>query len=133
MKNYYITCLAMDIVNRTNEVNGASVEIRQKNNDQCTDYAVEKISEFIKNKPCDIEFLSEQVHNAWMEEKHNQGFHAPKDCQYHDDLWEGKFDKSCDKCHIDLYPYYELPENIKEYDRVTVRAVLAAIRKMEEA
>lgn len=78
-----------------------------------------------------IEFLSEQVHNAWWEEKKRQGFHAPIDCQYHDDFWEGKFEKSCDHCHTDMYPYYELPEHIKEYDRVTVRTVLAAIRKME--
>jgi hypothetical protein len=43
-----------------------------------------------------------------------------------------KFVKKCEKCHTDLYPYSELPENIKEYDRVTVRAVLHAIEKVSE-
>lgn len=95
-----------------------------------------------------IEFLSEQVHNAWMEEKRKQGFHAPNECESinHksfqsadwqskerlEDLHNPKFYKWCDKCHTDLYPYAEFPENIKEYDRVTVRTVLAAISKMEE-
>jgi len=42
----------------------------------------------------------------------------------------GKFDKVCDKCHPDMYPYEELSEEVKEYDRVTVRAVLAAQTKL---
>ena len=75
-----------------------------------------------------IEFLSEQVHNAWMEEKIKQGFHAPNDCPNKQAL--GKFERHCDKCHTDLYPYSELPENIKDYDRVTVRSVLEAIKKL---
>jgi hypothetical protein len=29
-----------------------------------------------------------------------------------------------------MYPYDELPENIKEYDRVTVRAVLQAMDEL---
>jgi hypothetical protein len=82
-----------------------------------------------------IELLSEEVHNAWMEEKLAQGFHAPKQCpnnEFKNEDSEGrlKFYKFCDKCHTDLYPYSELPENIKEYDRVTVRAVLKAIKKI---
>ena len=40
-------------------------------------------------------------------------------------------EKRCDKCHTDLYSYSELPENVKEYDRVTVRAVLRAIKNIE--
>jgi hypothetical protein len=83
-----------------------------------------------------IEFLSEQVHNAWWDEKRKQGFHAPLDCP--DYVMGGeifrvfKFNKLCDRCHSDCYPYSELPEHIKDYDRVTVRTVLAAIKKMEE-
>jgi len=85
------------------------------------------------NKPYDIEFLSEQVHNAWWEEKKQQGFHAPDDCGWRNkDVLNYKFHKWCDKCHTDMYPYAELPEHIKDYDRVTVRTVLAAIKKMEE-
>jgi hypothetical protein len=89
------------------------------------------------NKPYDIEFLSEQVHNAWWEEKKRQGFHAPLECP--DYVMGGKisvnfkFNKLCDRCHTDCYPYSELPEHIKGYDRVTVRTVLEAIKKMEEA
>ena len=40
------------------------------------------------------------------------------------------FLKHCDKCHPDMYAYHHLPENIKEYDRVTVRAVLDAIEAL---
>lgn len=85
-----------------------------------------------------IEELSEEVHNAWMKEKLAQGFHAPVDCSQKgllnlpDESMFHKFEKLCPKCHTDLYPYSELPENIKEYDRVTVRAVLGAIQKIEE-
>lgn len=80
-----------------------------------------------------VEALSEQVHNAWWEEKARQGFHAPKECLT---LRSGdtynKFQKYCDKCHTDMYPYNELPENIKEYDRVMVRTVLKALASAAE-
>jgi hypothetical protein len=76
-----------------------------------------------------LEFLSEQVHNAWWDEKQKQGFHAPT---FHPLCTEEtKFDRLCHYCHSDCYPYGELPENIKEYDRVTVRTVLNAVKKME--
>jgi predicted nucleic-acid-binding Zn-ribbon protein len=81
-----------------------------------------------------IEFVSEKVHNAWMDERIKQGFHAPADCP----LMEGmlldksrKFKPRCVKCHSDLYPYSELPETIKDYDRVTVVAVLNAVNYFE--
>lgn len=97
---------------------------------------------------CDkIELISEEVHNAWMKEKQEQGFHSPDECQSKNhkgflntdwknqelftDLHDPKFYKWCDKCHTDLYPYDELPENIKDYDRVTVGVVLAAIEKLK--
>jgi hypothetical protein len=91
---------------------------------------------FIKQLESNIEFLSEQVHDAWWDEKKKQGFHAPMECSdypyggypYRED--DNKFKKFCTKCHTDMYPYAELPENIKEYDRVTVRSVLSAIKKM---
>ena len=41
-----------------------------------------------------------------------------------------KFHKFCGKCHTDMYPYSELPENIKDYDRVTVETVLKAISEL---
>jgi hypothetical protein len=52
-----------------------------------------------------IEWLSEKVHEAWQEEKHKQGVYN----------------------HPDDIPYSELADNIKEYDRVTVRSVLKAL------
>ena len=93
------------------------------------------MDELISRIENNIEFLSEQVHNAWMEEKLKQGFHAPDDCSNFDQgdvahYYREKFERHCDKCHTDLYPYSELPENIKEYDRVTVRSVLDAIKKL---
>lgn len=42
-----INCLAMAIVNHANEINAVDVETRQKNNDMCFDFAVEKIKEFL--------------------------------------------------------------------------------------
>ena len=47
----------------------------------------------------EFEKICEAVHNEWWEEKKRQGI---------DD-------------HPDMLPYQELPENVKEYDRVTVR------------
>lgn len=44
---YEINCLAMAIVNRTNEINGVDVETRQKSNEACFDFAVKKIRDFL--------------------------------------------------------------------------------------
>lgn len=83
-----------------------------------------------------IEQLSSKVHDAWWEEKKKQGFHSPCEChsaigKLNNPSYEQfKFIKHCDKCHTDMYPYEELPENIKDYDRVTVRTVLQAIDAM---
>lgn len=89
------------------------------------------------------ELIAEKVHDAWLIEKARQGFHAPEKCKSnpskearsHDLRSHGlhpflKFHKYCDKCHTDMYPYAELPENIKDYDRVTVDAVLKAISEI---
>lgn len=55
-----------------------------------------------------LEELAEDVHKAWQEEKHKQGI----------------FD------HPDDIPYQELAENIKDYDRVTVKTVLNSLSKI---
>lgn len=47
--NYNIECLAMAIVNYTNEINSVPLEVRQENNDECFDFAIEKIREFLEN------------------------------------------------------------------------------------
>ena len=86
-----------------------------------------------------IETLSDYVHQAWIAEKLKQGF---ADHPWHEavstDGPMGRCDRSFgdDPCwvgeamhHTDMLPYAELPEHIKEYDRVTVRAVLEGIEK----
>ena len=80
-----------------------------------------------------IEKIAESVHNSWWNEKKEQGFHSPKNCPYAIIPYvQGSFDKfkkNCEKCHTDMYPYNELPENIKEYDRVTAKAVLKSLEE----
>lgn len=75
-----------------------------------------------------LERLSAEVHNGWWDEKKKQGFHTPLNCPHRSPTNEyGKFEAVCEKCHADMYPYEELAENIKEYDRVMVRTCLKAI------
>ena len=93
-----------------------------------------------------IEFIAEEVHNSWWKEKIKQGFHSPNGCKSDnhksylkadwqaqdrfDDNTSPKFYKWCDKCHTDMYSYGELAENIKDYDRVTVKTVIDAIEEL---
>lgn len=72
-----------------------------------------------------IEAIAAKVHDAWWEEKKAQEFHAPLQCPIPGE--KSKFVKACVKCHTDMYPYAELPDNVQEYDRVTVRTVLDSI------
>lgn len=83
-----------------------------------------------------IEELSSKVHDSWWSEKLKQGFHAPLDCPEKsqrnaqdeaDYLKHHKWSKHCEWCHVDMYPYEELAEHTKEYDRATVRAVIKAL------
>ena len=80
-----------------------------------------------------IEKIAESVHTSWWNEKEEQGFHSPKNCPNAIDSYEqgsfDKFKKNCSKCHADMYPYNELPENVKQYDRVTVKAVLKSLEE----
>lgn len=86
----------------------------------------------VLSKP-NIETLASKVHDGWWEEKELQGFHAPLECPYRTPTNpHGKFEAVCDQCHTDMYPYNELPENIKDYDRVTVKAVLIALAELDE-
>ena len=65
-----------------------------------------------------IELLSEKVHNAWMKEKEAQGF-----------SYGEEYSKE-EKKHPDMLPYNELKEEVKEYDRATVKAVLQAQKEL---
>ena len=100
-------------------------------------------TEFLNNN---LENIAEEVHNSWWNEKMKQGFHSPQDCisdnhksyqkadwtskERFEDNQNPKFYKWCEKCHTDMYGYKELDENIKDYDRVTVKTVIKAIEKI---
>lgn len=70
-----------------------------------------------------FERVAEQVHNAWAAEKQRQGF--ADHVRTIDDSGRGCCTN--EKHHPDMLPYADLAENIKDYDRATVRAVLAGI------
>ena len=74
-----------------------------------------------------VEKLAEGVHDAWARQKRANGFHAPNECPYktrHPEFEPNAKGCFCSKCHPDLIPYEDLTEEVKEYDRVTVRQVL---------
>ena len=56
-----------------------------------------------------LELIAEAVHNAWWQEKIKQGVEN----------------------HPDMLPYNELTEEVKEYDRVTARAVLHNLPELQ--
>lgn len=90
-----------------------------------------------------VEQLSDKVHQAWAAEKQRQGFadHPYQGewignsgrawCGFVFDEHGGK--RTCEEPqrlhHTDMLPYADLAENIKEYDRATVRTVLGALRE----
>ena len=78
-----------------------------------------------------IEELAAKVHNAWWDEKAEGGFHSPADCPHRNGR-SNMFSKHCDNCHPAMYPYGQLPETVKDYDRVTVRTVLRALGELAE-
>lgn len=82
-----------------------------------------------------IEQLAEQVHISWMTEKQAQGFadHVWAAVSARPD-WCAAKPHAVTPCllprerhHADMLPYADLAENVKEYDRATVRAVLHAL------
>jgi hypothetical protein len=78
-----------------------------------------------------LDELAEKVHDSWVQQKKLCGFHAPENCPQIVSRVSGSkawYDETfCAKCHKDMRSYADLPENVKEYDRVTVRAVLDAM------
>lgn len=96
---------------------------------------MEKVIGLLENK---IEEIASEVHKAWWMEKEKQGFHPPVKCLYwplphgEEESRDAVFIKQCDWCHTDMYPYNMLPEHIKEYDRITVRTILDALKKIKK-
>lgn len=75
------------------------------------------------------ERLAEVVHNAWLKQKKEQGYHSPLDCPYKLGT-RFKYLKYCDMCHVDMYPYADIEERAKELDRASVKAVLDALHEV---
>ncbi|MHA1341447.1 MAG: RyR domain-containing protein [Promethearchaeota archaeon] len=73
-----------------------------------------------------IDGIAELVHDAWWQEKINQGYHHPSEKHKEWDPHNPK--KFCEKCHLDMIPYAELPDNEKIYDIIMVKTILAALR-----
>ncbi len=78
--------------------------------------------------------IADSVHQAWMAEKISQGYadHVLRwDCglvSLNGEPYNAPCMVSVEKHHPDMRPYAELSEAVKEYDRVTVKAVLTALR-----
>lgn len=64
----------------------------------------------------DIELVSEEVHKAWIKSKKDQGISSRK---------------SEDGEEL-MMPYKKLSEKAKDLDRNTVKAVYAAIKKLDK-
>jgi hypothetical protein len=76
-----------------------------------------------------FEQIAEHVHRRWAAEKQRQGFadHIFEEQTASDAIHCGRCGRLWSNHHPDMLPYAELAENVKEYDRATVRAVLAGI------
>jgi len=73
-----------------------------------------------------VDGLAEYIHDSWWEEKASQGFHHPS--EKHKEWDPKKPAKLCDKCHLDMIPYKELPESSVRFDKVTIENTLAGLR-----
>ena len=80
------------------------------------------------------EILASKVHDAWWKEKSIQGYHPPLECPLQINFSVVtemlRQSKLCEKCHPDMYPYKQLPDNVREYDKVAVQTVLDAIKTL---
>ncbi len=87
----------------------------------------ELVEEFAKALPKGlVDGLAEYIHDSWWEEKAFQGFHHPS--EKHKE-WDPKSPKKiCDKCHLDMIPYADLPESSKRFDWVTIKNTLGGLR-----
>jgi hypothetical protein len=79
-----------------------------------------------------LESLSEQVHNAWWEEKKRQGFHGLVGCPNMSEANMINDNFPCEKCcsHSDYFDKLSLRD--QRYTAEIVKGVLDAIKKMEE-
>jgi hypothetical protein len=73
-----------------------------------------------------VDGLAEYVHDGWWAEKATQGFHHPSEKHEGWDVNNPK--KTCDKCHLDMIPYADLPESSKLLDWAAITSMLAGLR-----
>jgi hypothetical protein len=76
----------------------------------------------------ELGILAEYVHDGWWQEKINQGFHHPS--LVHPEFDISKPTPLCKFCHLDLIPYSQLKEEIKELDIVTAKTVIAGLLRL---
>lgn len=70
-----------------------------------------------------LDSVGQIMHESWTNTKRSQGFHHP------DEAGHGITNFPCGKCHKDLVPWSELPEQQKDINRHAFDAVLAEIRR----
>jgi hypothetical protein len=78
-----------------------------------------------KVPPKVIDGLAKYIHDSWWEEKARQGFHY---ASFHKEFNPSAIKKLCDKCHLDMIPYEQLPESSKVFDKVTIETTLAGLQ-----
>jgi len=84
--------------------------------------------ELLENLPKNlVDSLAEYIHDSWWTTKASQGFHHPseKHKEWNPNLGKKKY---CEKCHLDMIPYKELPESSTIFDKVTIETTLAGLR-----
>lgn len=67
-----------------------------------------------------LEELSAKDHDAWREYKVSMGYHLHRDCPF-------KHQPKCGKCNDLLIPFAELPEHIKEINRLHWKTAVKAL------
>ena len=72
----------------------------------------------------ELEFKAEAWHKVWVADKVKAGFHAPAyhadPCLYPPARLRGDGKTYCDKCHVSMVDYAQLPEATKASDRAIV-------------
>jgi len=88
--------------------------------------------ELLENLPKNlVDSLAEYIHDSWWTTKASQGFHHPseKHKEWNPNLGKKKY---CEKCHLDMIPYKELPESSTIFDKVTIEAHEKEIKQVQK-
>jgi hypothetical protein len=79
-----------------------------------------------------VKKCAEKVHEAWIKDSLEKGFHAPNDCDQAviiDKVYatRDKYAKLCSMCQPNMYPFDEMPDTFKEWRYEVVGEVLKAV------